>query len=105
MLKLKSSVLKIDKYSHKCPDKLFVGVLKSGEYSKISYKDYGMGLACFVSQGDSKHWIGFRTSRLKLVLMSKKDIKNIAIKERVQYVHILSGEINKPISHFETLCL
>lgn len=83
-------------------DVIFVGRFKSGDWAKLSYSQYGMGLACFLSEKDSKDWYSVPDKQhFNLVSMLKEDAIKLAKRENVEYLHLLSNDIKSPLSHFK----
>lgn len=84
------------------PDVIFVGRLESGDWARLSYPKYGMGLACFVSELDGKNWRSAPGNHgLNMVGMLRQEAIKLATREKVQYLHLLSDDISKPFSHLK----
>lgn len=84
------------------PDVILVGRLESGDWARLSYPKYGMGLACFLSKFDGKNWHSVPGNQgLQMVSMLRQDAIKLATREKVQYLHLLSDDISKPFSHLK----
>jgi len=84
------------------PEILYVGKCNNGNWSKLTYPKFGLGLACFWSKADSETWYSSPNKHpLILVKMVKSEAIKLAKKENLKYLHLLSNDISTPLNHLK----